>query len=156
MPKLRHPLSVTASFFDPSFKLLARNSQVLAKTGEQVPLQSEGVFLKGPVPIGSEFEVICLVEDEAALTYRGVIPIPLEYQSRLANLLSQKQKQVSLIPAAGREKEEVVPVWKFIADVWCRVRVTVSGFTEYEVHVGQEGIGTPKNITSSQFWTRVV
>ncbi|MBI3831073.1 MAG: hypothetical protein HY291_16255 [Planctomycetes bacterium] len=81
---------------------------------------------------------------------------PADLQEKLAAVLQHSNRKTSFISRRGDMLNKVVPDWAVTVDVWQKMRVAPHGFVELEVHVGKEGIGTPKFVAHSQFWVSVV
>ncbi|MCW8132865.1 MAG: hypothetical protein KIS92_21135 [Planctomycetota bacterium] len=155
MSNLDYSVQVVASLMDRNGKVLQQASKEVGAAGQQVPFVEDSVILKVPVPAGSEFQVTVLVDGEESVSYRGVVPIPYEMQQKLAEALKQAKRKTSFISQRGDILNATVPDWAFVVDIWQKMRIAPHGFVEFEVHVGQEGIGTPKWIAHSQFWVNV-
>lgn len=152
MPKLAVPITVRAAFLDPFGAALDRAQQVVATADRVVPFREDGVILKRQIPVGTDFEVALWVDKDEAVIYRGEVPVPERHQAALQDSLRQSRRSSTSLKIARDLTENVAPKLTFFADIWWAVRVARTGFAEYQVHIGEEGIGTQKWVTQSQLW----
>jgi len=80
--------------------------------------------------------------------------VPHDYHDSVSEVLKKEPEKVFLVYYAANP-ESAMPEVSFHADIWVHLRTNRNGFTELELHVGQEGICTPKWVNKTQFWTRV-
>ena len=155
MAQLTYGITLKSTFTDRTGKVLQQITKELVRPSQPVPFSEDSVTIKVPVPVGTEFEVTYCVDGEETVSYHGVVPVPPELQEKLGEALKRTNRKTSFISRRGDILNKIVPDWAFTVDVWQKLRIAPNGFVEIEVHVGKEGIGTPKFVAHSQFWVNV-